>query len=77
MFRNVVAFVMIREVPIACEGLAKDWIEWFLNASIEVLGYILAQVLFNMYLRWLDMPSAEVEFHHGHKSLQRIVNIRH
>lgn len=36
LFGDVVAFRLIRVVPITCKGLAQDWIQRLLDATVAV-----------------------------------------
>ena len=68
---------MVWIFPIACEGLAQYRIQRFLHPSIENLA---STLLFNPCkddVRRFDMPTAQVESHHGYKPLDRILNLWH
>jgi hypothetical protein len=64
LFGDIVAMSMVREFPIASKSLAKDGIEWFLNAPRIALAYRTWSEGIIASLRRLDMPTTEIELDH-------------
>lgn len=71
---DVVAFGTIRVIPVAREDFAEDWIEWLLDSPANRSG--LGLVSTDGHLRWLDVPSTEIEFGDCDKSLDWVVDCR-
>jgi hypothetical protein len=80
LFGDIVAVCVVGKFPVACERLAEDWIKWFLHSTIHMLALSTIQIeslLVVSFSRRFDVPSTQVEPHHRHKSLHRIVDFRH
>jgi hypothetical protein len=37
---DVVAFCVVGEFPVAGERLAEDWVEWFLDTTVNYISFL-------------------------------------
>ena len=81
LFRDIVAFRVVRVFPGAGKRLTKDRIKWLLNASADLdrLAYTSPPRIGKSEgdLRWFDVPSTQIKLHHRHKPLLRVLNLSH
>ncbi len=73
---NIITFCMVWVVPVACEGLAKNRVQGFLDPSVVTLAKKQRRCGADN-LRRFYVPATQVELDNRHKAFHRIINLRH
>ena len=78
LLRYIVAAGVIGVVPIAGKGFSEYRVERLFDAPIcQLIRILSCHIGRDNFLRWLDMPSTQVELHNGQKPFHRVVDVRH
>lgn len=74
LFGDIVAAGPIGVIPVAGEGLSQNGIEWLFHSPAYPSVFIAGYLDWTWNIRRFDVPSTQIEFHHGDKAFDGVIN---